>query len=96
MSPRTHGQIEWDRIRAQGMPRFVLIGALRRGIPMAIAVLVALELMESGTFGRHRLMTPEFLERVLLVFTVFVLGGALSSFARWKSHESLYGRDSST
>lgn len=96
MAARTHGQREWERIREQGLQRFVALGALRRGIPMSLAVILGLELMEGGSFTRHRLMTPEFLERVAMVFVIFLLGGALSSFARWKSHEALYGRDSST
>ena len=37
-----------------------------------------------------------FLGRIALVFGVFLAGGAISSFARWKSHEALYGRDVST
>jgi hypothetical protein len=81
-------------MRTQGLPRVVLLGALRRGVPMAIVVTLLLELIEGGTLDRARLLAPAFLERAALVLVVFLLGGALSSFARWKSFEALFGDDS--
>jgi hypothetical protein len=78
------------------MQRFLVIGALRRAIPMAIAVVVLLELLEGGAFTRERLESAAFLGRVALVLVVFLTTGAISTFARWKSHEALYGRDVST
>lgn len=95
-APPRHRQDQWEKIKAGGLPRFVLAGALRRAVPMTIVVLVLLEIVEGGTFTRERLASAAFLGRFALVFGVFLAGGALSSFARWKSHEALYGRDAST
>lgn len=96
MPPRTSGQQEWERIQGEGLQRYLVIGALRRGLPMAFVVLGVLELMEGGTFTRDRLLSAAFLERLVVVFAVFLAGGAISAYARWKSKEALYGRDSST
>lgn len=94
--PATHRQEQWEKVKAAGLPRFVVLGALRRAIPISIAVIVLLEIFEGGSFTRERLASAAFLGRVALVFGVFLAGGAISSFARWKSHEALYGRDTST
>lgn len=91
-----HRQQEWERIKAGGLPRFLAIGAVRRAIPMTIGVIVLLELFEGGTFTRERLESAAFLGRVALVLGVFLTSGAISTFARWKSHEALYGDDAST
>lgn len=95
-APPKHRQDEWEKIKARGLQRFVVIGALRRGIPMTIGVVVLLELLEGGTFTRERLESAAFLGRVALVLGVFLTTGAISTFARWKSHEALYGDDAST
>jgi hypothetical protein len=93
----TRSQKEWAKAQEQGLGRFMAIGALRRGIPMSVMVLLLLELFEGGSFDRARMLSGAFAERVLLVFAVFLAGGALSAFARWKSYEALYGdEDSST
>lgn len=90
------GRDVWRKTREQGLQRYILLGALRRGIPMSLITIGALELFESGGFTNARLTSPEFAERVLFVFAVFLAGGALSAFARWKAYESLYGDDTST
>lgn len=95
-APPKHRRDQWEKIKAAGLPRFVLAGALRRAIPMTIAVVVVLELFEGGTFTNERLASAAFLGRVAMVFAVFLTGGAISSLARWKSHEALYGSDAST
>jgi hypothetical protein len=94
-NPRTPGREEWRKIQALGMQRFVLTGAVRRAIPMALFALVLLELLEGGSFDRARLASAAFLERVLFVLVVFLIGGAISSYARWRTYQSLYG-DGST
>jgi uncharacterized membrane protein YecN with MAPEG domain len=91
-----HRRDEWEGIKARGLLRFVLVGALRRAIPMSIAIVVLLEMLEGGTFTSERVGSAAFLGRVALVFGVFLTGGAISSFARWKSHEALYGGGAST
>jgi hypothetical protein len=87
---------EWVRAKQQGLQRFIVVGALRRGIPMALLVLAILEIMDGPGLSRERLLSPDFAERVLFCFSVFLAGGALSSFARWKSYEALYGDRDST
>jgi hypothetical protein len=87
------GRERWRKVRAQGMRRFLLVGALRRGIPMAIITLALIEAFEPNGLTRDRLASPEFAKNVLFVFTVFLAGGALSAFGRWKGYESLYGGD---
>lgn len=78
------------------MNRFIVTGALRRGIPMSLAVLALLEVIDGPGFSRERLLSADFAERVLFVFAVFFVGGAISAFARWKSFEALYDGDDST
>jgi hypothetical protein len=85
-------QTEWDRMQQLGFRRFVLRGALRHGIPMAIVVVLLIELISGTTLSRERLASAEFLGRALLCLVVFSASGAVSSFARWKSAESLFGR----
>jgi hypothetical protein len=92
--PIPERRAEWERTKEQGMQRFILAGAVRRGVPMALIVLALLEVMEGGSFTRERLVSADFAERVLFVFAVFLAGGAISAWARWKSFESLYGDDS--
>ena len=94
--PRTSGRDDWRDAQAGGLRRFLVLGALRRGIPMAIGVLALLEVIDGPGVTRERLLSAEFGERVLFVFTVFLLGGAASSFARWKSLEALYADRDST
>jgi hypothetical protein len=93
---RTQRRAQWRKTREQGMPRFIAIGALRRGVPMGALVLLALEIMEGGSFTAERFASGAFVERVLFVFAVFLAGGALSAFGRWKSNEALHGDGSST
>jgi len=90
----TRGREHWLAARERGLQRYVAIGALRRGIPMALLTLGMLEIFEGGSFTRERLLSADFAERVVFVFAVFLAGGALSAFARWKAFESLYGDDS--
>jgi hypothetical protein len=82
---------EWQRIQSQGMQRFLVIGALRRALPMTGIALVLLEVFEPGSFTRERLVSSAFLGRVLFALTLFLIGGAISSYARWKSFQALYG-----
>lgn len=92
----TRSREHWRKARAQGMRRFIVVGALRRAVPMSLLVLVALELFEGGAFTRERVLSADFLQRVGFVFAVFLAGGVISSWARWKTYQSLYGDGSST
>jgi hypothetical protein len=87
---------QWRRVREQGMQRFVLRGALQRALPMTLITMALLELLEGRSFTRERLLSGDFFERVLFVLAVFLVGGALSTYARWKSLEALFGGEDST
>ena len=93
-SARLPGREEWRKIQAQGMQRYVALGALRRAIPMTVIALLLLEIFEGGGFTAERLSSGAFLVRVAFALTVFLAGGAASTYARWKSYQSLYGDDS--
>jgi hypothetical protein len=90
-SARLPGREEWRRIEAQGLHRFLLGGAIRRAIPMTILALFVIELFNPGGFTRERLTSGEFLGRVAFVLTVFLIGGVATTYARWKTCQSLYG-----
>jgi hypothetical protein len=85
-------QTEWDRMQQLGFRRFVLRGALRHGIPMAFVVVLLLEAVSGTALSRERVTSGEFLSRVLLCLAVFTASGVISSMARWKSAESLFGK----
>ena len=93
---RASGRDEWRKAQAVGLRSYLVMGALRRGIPMALLVLALLETVDGPGFSRARLLSADFAERVLFIFSVFLAGGAVSAFARWKSFESLYGDRDST
>ncbi|MBS1106031.1 MAG: hypothetical protein H6Q91_1533 [Deltaproteobacteria bacterium] len=89
-------QTEWERMQQLGFQRFLLRGALRHGIPMAAVVVLLLEVISGTTPSRDRLVSGEFLSRVLLCLAVFTASGAISSLARWKAAESLFGKRDGT
>ncbi len=80
---------EWERIRAGGLPRYLLsYGILVRGLPMALVVIVVIEWMRGGPPDASLLRDPDFYERALFAVAVFSLGGMASAWARWKAGES--------
>jgi hypothetical protein len=83
---------DWETIRAQGVRRYVAIGAVRHGLLMGAAVVVLLELFSGHDFSQDRLASREFLLRVALCFAVFSLSGAVSAYARWRGYESVHDR----
>ena len=84
---------EWEQIRARGLQRFLVLGALRNGVLMTLVVTFLLELFAGTTLTRERLASSEFLTRTALCLLVFGLSGALSAYARWRSREALFGKD---
>ncbi len=82
---------EWQRIQSLGLPRYMARGALRNGLLMTIVVTFLLELFGGTTLTRDRITSADFLLRTGLCLAVFGLSGALSSYARWRSHEALFG-----
>jgi hypothetical protein len=84
---------EWQRMRARGLPRQLVVrGVLLRGIPMAVAVVLLLELLREGDGGLGaRLRDPAFLVRFVVATALFSLGGIVSSYARWRALERRFG-----
>lgn len=83
---------EWQQIQEGGLQRYVAIGALKHALFMTVLVTVLLELFAGTTITRERLMSSEFLFRTGLCLLVFGASGAISSYARWRSNQSLFGR----
>ncbi len=84
------GRAQWQRMRSEGLARFVFWnGVVARGVPMALVTMLLLQLLQDE-LSAAGLGSPKFLGRLLLALLVFGVGGALSAFARWKSMESRY------
>lgn len=78
---------EWERIRAQGRARFVVMtGIVARGIPMGIVVALAIEIL-TGEPIPDSLWSARFGWRLLLAMAVFSASGSLSAFMNWRLYE---------
>jgi hypothetical protein len=89
---REGSRAEWERIREQGLPRYLLVrGALLRGIPMAIALILLLEVLQGRSIDRELLLDRAFEWRLWGAAALFSLGGAFSAFARWRSLDAIFG-----
>jgi len=88
---REGSRAEWEQIRARGLTRYMLVRALLRGVPMAITLVLVLELLQGRTIDRELLLDRSFEWRLWVAAALFSLGGALSAFARWKSLDALFG-----
>ena len=83
---------EWEQIQQGGLQRYIAMGALKHGLFMTVVVTFLLELFGGTTLTRERVTSSEFLLRTGLCLLVFGASGAISSYARWRSHESLFGK----
>ena len=81
-----------QQIEQIGMGRFVAMGAVRHGLFMTVVVTLLLELFLGNTLNRERLTSPDFLLRTGLCLLVFGASGAISSYARWRSRQALFGK----
>jgi hypothetical protein len=80
-----------ERMRAGGLARhLVLRGVLLRGIPMGIAVVLLLDLLQGAPAGASW-REPAFLARFVLAVALFSLGGMLSAYARWRALDTRFG-----
>jgi hypothetical protein len=83
---------EWQRIRARGLPAFLLVrGVLYRGIPMAIAVVLLLGLVKGDGSVAAMLRDPGFVGRLIVATALFSLGGIVSAYARWRALDTRFG-----
>lgn len=90
-SPR---RAEWERIRAGGLRRYVLVrGILVRGVPMAIAVMLLLVGLSGQPVSTETFASLDFLWRLALAVVLFSLGGMLSAYARWRALDLRFGAD---
>ena len=62
------------------------------GLFMTVIVTLLLELFAGTTLSRERLLSREFLLRTALCLLVFGASGAISSYARWRSRQALFGK----
>ena len=82
---------EWDRIRVGGLARFLVVrGLLLRGLPMALAVALLLDLLNVATPGGGW-REPGFLARLGVAALLFSMGGMLSAYARWRALDARFG-----
>jgi hypothetical protein len=72
--------------------RYVAMGALRHGLFMTVIVTLLLELVAGTTLDAERLLSRGFLLRTGLCLLVFGASGAISSYARWRSRQALFGK----
>jgi hypothetical protein len=83
---------EWERMRARGRRNFVVrYGVIRRGLPMALAVALALELYLGGRFP-DALGAAGFWGRFALCAAVFGASGAITASATWSLYEKHFGK----
>jgi len=88
---REGSRAEWEQIRQQGLRRYMLKRGLLRGLPMAIAIILLLELLQGRAIDRELLLDRSFEWRLWVAAALFSLGGALSAFARWRALDALFG-----
>jgi len=73
---------DWRKLRAAGKARFVLVSGLARGIPMGLAVMLAIELF-SGEPLPESLATWRFASRALFAVAIFTASGGVSAAVSW-------------
>ena len=84
---------EWEKIKAGGRTRFLLLfGVVGRGIPMAVAFLILFLYLEGRAFDASLLRDTHVWLRFLLAAVLFSLGGVASSYARWRAMELRFER----
>ena len=92
---REGSRAEWERIRDQGLVRHLLVRGVLRGTPMAIALILLLEVLQGRSIDRELLLDRAFEWRLWTAAALFSVGGALSAFARWKALDASFGAGSS-
>ena len=73
---------DWRKLRAGGKARFVVISGLARGIPMGLAVMLAIELFSGEPFPES-LASWRFASRALFAMAVFTASGCVSAAVSW-------------
>lgn len=89
MEIRTPG--DWEKIRARGKVRFVLLsGVVGRGLPMGLVIVLAIELL-TGEPIPQSLVSWRFVLRTLLAVALFSVSGCISAAAAWRLAEKRFG-----
>ena len=73
---------DWRKLREGGKARFVLVSGLARGIPMGLAVMLAIELF-SGEPIPESLVSWRFASRALFAVAIFTASGSVSAAVSW-------------
>ncbi len=85
---------EWERIRAGGRTRYMLLwGVCGRGIPIALVLMVIFLALEGRSFDAELLRDTSLWIRFVLAAALFSVGGVVSSYNRWRQMEQRYGGD---
>jgi hypothetical protein len=82
---------EWERIRQAGVWPHAFRRGLLRGVPMGLAIVLALELLRGRPLDAGWLRDSALLGRCALAVVLFSLGGMLSTWARWRALELRFG-----
>ena len=85
-------RVEWKELKARGKRAFVIQGGLRRGLPMGVALAVAVEVIQGHPLP-DALGTGSFLGRALLACALFSVGGCLTAAAQWRALEQRFAND---
>lgn len=83
---------DWRELRAGGKARFVLVSGLSRGIPMGLAVMLAIEFF-SGEPIPESLASWRFASRALFAVAIFTASGCISALVSWGMLERRFEGD---
>jgi len=82
---------EWERIRSTGVWPHAVRRGLLRGVPMAIGIILLLEVVQGHPLDATLLRDPAVLGRLALAVLLFSLGGIVSTYARWRALDLRFG-----
>ena len=87
---------EWEYVRGRGKTYFyVMRGIIGRGIPMAVAIMLIIEVVQGHPLGAA-LQTRGFWLRFALAIALFSLGGVLNAMTHWRLAERRFGGGASS
>ncbi|NIV74627.1 MAG: hypothetical protein GWN37_07290 [Gammaproteobacteria bacterium] len=94
MALGTTQRSEWERLKAGGRTRYLLLfGVIGRGIPMAAVFLIVFLYLEGRSFDAALVRDFGVWWRFLLAALLFSVGGVASSYARWRAMELRFESD---
>lgn len=82
---------EWERIQRGGVWPYAIRRGLLRGVPMGLAIVLVLEMLQGRPLDASLLRDPALLGRFALAVVLFSLGGMISAHARWRALDLRFG-----